>query len=307
MLIRGTKILLVLFMVAVVSFVVGSAVYPPVCAAGVIILGRGPDCPRIEALQAYKRYFSTSAIQAKYTKDSRLDQFDGAYQHMQTSRGPFWEPKIQGSAVVAQLAEIDAKYANFPGTPIHAGDIVLDCGANVGTFTRYALQLGAKKVIAIEPAPNNVESLRRNFATEIAEGRVVIYPKGVWDKDDVLILNEHDDTSAMDSFVIVKATHKGATVALTTIDKIVPELGLDRVDFIKMDIEGAEQRALAGARETLLKWKPRLEMSVNHLTEDAVKVPQVILGIQPQYKQRYLLCEADWNRWLIRANMIYFY
>jgi FkbM family methyltransferase len=294
-------------MVTVVLFVAGFAAYPPIGAAGVILLGRGPAGSDVEAIQAYKRYYDSIALQAKHTKESRVDPPQGAFQQVQTSYGPFWEPKIQGSAVIAQLAELDAKYMDFPGTPIHPGDIVLDCGANVGTFTRYAVRLGAKKVIAIEPAPNNLETLRRNFAKEIAEGRVVVYPKGVWNKDDVLILNEHNDTTAMDSFVITTDTHKGIAVPLTTIDKLVPELGLDRVDFIKMDIEGAEQNALAGGRETILKWKPRMEMSVNHLKEDPVKIPQLILGMQPDYKQRFLLCDADWNRWVVRANIIYFY
>lgn len=190
---------------------------------------------------------------------------------------------------------------------VHPGDVVLDCGANVGTFVKTALENGAERVVAIEPAPQTLECLRRNLAAEIAAHRVVVYPKGVWNKEDVLILNEHNDTTAMDSFVIAKDTHKGIAVPLTTIDKLVSELGLDRVDFIKMDIEGAEQNALAGGRETILKWKPRMEMSVNHLPEDPVKVPQLILGMQPDYKQRFLLCDADWNRWLVRANIIYFY
>ena len=306
MLTRATKALLVLFMVAVVTFCVGFFVYPPISAAGMVIVGRGPDCPAFEAMQAYKRYHSSGALQAKHTKGAILDKTDGAFQHVQTAWGAFWEPKIQGSVVVAQLAETDAKYADFAPAPIHAGDIVLDCGANVGTFTYYALRLGAKKVIAIEPAPNNLESLRRNFGKEVTEGRVVIYPKGVWDKDDVLTLNESNSSSAMDSFVVTNDTHKSVTVPLTTIDKIVPELGLDRVDFIKMDIEGAEKQALTGARETLAKWKPRLEISVNHLPVDPVQVPRLILQLQPQYKKRCLLCEADWNHWRVLENILFF-
>ena len=84
-----------------------------------------------------------------------------------------------GSALNYDLAE---QKRNIYGTGIRRGDIVLDAGANVGVFTRKALWAGASKVIAIEPAPENLECLRRNFAAEIADGRVVVYPKGVWDK-----------------------------------------------------------------------------------------------------------------------------
>ena len=85
---------------------------------------------------------------------------------------------------------------------VRKGDIVLDCGANLGTFTRTALDRGAKTVVAIEPAPENLECIRRSFKDEIASGRVILYPKGVWDKDDVLTLHIHHDNSAADSFLI---------------------------------------------------------------------------------------------------------
>jgi hypothetical protein len=45
-------------------------------------------------------------------------------------------------------------------------------------------------VVAIEPSPANLECLRRNMSREIASGRVIVYPKGVWDREDVLALNQ---------------------------------------------------------------------------------------------------------------------
>ena len=49
--------------------------------------------------------------------------------------------------------------------------MVLDGGAHVGVYVREALDRGARLVVAIEPAPANVECLRRNFPEEIADGR----------------------------------------------------------------------------------------------------------------------------------------
>jgi predicted RNA methylase len=70
---------------------------------------------------------------------------------------------------------------------VKAGDVVLDCGANVGVFTRMALNRGAGLVVSIEPAPGTVECLRRNFEKEIAAGRVIVVPKGVWSHPEVLL------------------------------------------------------------------------------------------------------------------------
>ena len=61
---------------------------------------------------------------------------------------------------------------------VRPGDVVLDCGANIGVFVRESLDAGAKTVVAIEPAPENIECLRRNFKDEIAAGRVIVYPEG---------------------------------------------------------------------------------------------------------------------------------
>jgi hypothetical protein len=55
---------------------------------------------------------------------------------------------------------------------------------------------------------------------------------------------------------MLKDSQHSVKAPLTTIDKLTAELKLERVDFIKMDIEGAEQRALMGAQQTLEKSPP---------------------------------------------------
>lgn len=75
-------------------------------------------------------------------------------------------------------------------------------------------------------------------------------------------------------------------VETCTIDGLVHELRLPRVDFIKMDIEGAEMQALAGARATISRWKPRLAISAYHLYDDFFRIPERICEINPAYKIR---------------------
>jgi FkbM family methyltransferase len=191
---------------------------------------------------------------------------------------------------------------------VRAGDIVLDCGANVGVFTHVALDAGAKLVVAIEIAPENIESLRRNFQQEVSQGRVIVYPKGVWDKDDFLILNVAPKNSAADSVVMTpEGSHPGATVPLTTVDTIAAELKLERVDFIKMDVEGAESRALAGARDTLAKYHPRLAIATEHRPDDAVVLPAVIRNAWPGYTMECGPCLEGEGHTFIRPDVLYFY
>ena len=67
------------------------------------------------------------------------------------------------------LAEIERHVYGSGPHFIRAGDIVLDCGASDGDFTREALQAGAGKVVAIEIAPTSAECIRRNLAAEVAK------------------------------------------------------------------------------------------------------------------------------------------
>jgi hypothetical protein len=72
-------------------------------------------------------------------------------------------------------------------------------------------------------------------------------------------------------------------VPLVTIDSMVKNRGLDSVNFIKLDIEGAEKMALAGARETMARFRPRLAVAMEHLPDDPVTIPAVIDSMALRY------------------------
>src|SRR5438046_1342408 len=84
---------------------------------------------------------------------------------------------------------------------------------------------------------------RRGGGRKIADRSVVVYPKGVWDKDAILPLRVSSGLSSLADTVVLSGDQTLAQVPLTTIDKLVQELALPRVDMIKMDIEGAERQA----------------------------------------------------------------
>jgi FkbM family methyltransferase len=303
---RAIAALLVALIVVIPISALAMAFYPPALVFAVVALGRGPACSLGSAIAAYRRSLAQHPAEDRAVKYSPIVEIKDGYQRAHTPVGDFWEPQVHGSVVTAQLAELEAKYMDTGGLGVRQGQVVLDCGANVGTFTRYALRQGARQVVAIEPAPANLECLRRNFSREIAEGRVILYPKGVWDKDDTLTLYENNKTTAMDSFVRKDDARPGLLVPLTTIDTLVAELHLDRVDFIKMDIEGAEREALAGARKTIAAWKPALEISVNHLPDDPAIVPALIRDIRSDYRIQCLLCNVDRRHLRGEAIILYF-
>lgn len=236
-----------------------------------------------------------SSMGAKQRLADRVSKITGEMQLVESGPAGFnlveaegkkyWIPERNRLALAVMIGEQDAEVYGRAGHGVRTGDIVLDCGANVGVYTRVALEAGARLVVAIEPAPENLYCLTRNFTEEIRAGRVIVYPKGVWDKDDTLTLRTFDAQSGGDSVALkFPGSWAGPTVPLTTIDKLVEELHLERVDFIKMDIEGAERRALKGAKRTVERFKSRLAISMEHEPDDADVIPALIETLWPGRK-----------------------
>ena len=74
------------------------------------------------------------------------------------------------------------------------------------------------------------------------------------------------------------------TVRAVTLDDLADELKLPRVDFIKMDIEGAERHAIAGARRLLASSKPRLAVCIYHSADDPEVVPRMVREANDTYQ-----------------------
>ena len=223
------------------------------------------------------------------------------YEQFETDLGNFWiaeggdqtedkgeelaEPGAEGQGSLAWLLFEVNVYEAYQGheDAVLPGDTVVDAGAHVGVYTRYALKRGAARVISIEPDPTNIVAFERNFADEIASGKVILIKAGVWNEESDLQLQIHDHISTRATLFSMEGIDHSITVPVRPLDDMVDDLQLDRVDFIKMDIEGAERQALEGARRTIARFRPRMAICTYHMEDDPVAVPEVALNIQPDY------------------------
>jgi len=297
-----------LWIIVPVAAVLAALFWTPLRIWALVEAGRAQGCPLPQAMKIEERFKRQTEIKDRILRDSKLVKDDGkGFKLYETPYGPYWIPRGSEYVLPFNLAEQEMKIYGTGPRDVQPGDVVLDCGANVGVFTRMALQRGAKTVVAIEPAPENIECLRRNFEKEIAAGSVVLYPKGVWDKDDELELLVDPDNSAADSFVIHRKGAKAvAKVPLTTIDKMVTELKLEKVDYIKMDIEGAEVKALRGSKATIARWHPRMSLSTYHQADHPVEVPKAAKDAWPGYQIECGPC-AQIDKLTLRPDVLYFY
>lgn len=256
------------------------------------------------ALSELLREAKVAKEAAQSAGQPRLERSEEGLDLWNTQQGKIWT--IHGDSILSFLLDEQLRdIYELPGHEIGKGDIVLDCGANIGIFTRTALARGASLVVAIEPAPQTLKAFRRNLETEIRQGRVIVYPKGAWDHDAEMDLNIDEINQAANTLVTpVKERMSKVRVPLTTIDKIVAELKLTRVDFIKMDIEGAEKPALKGAENTIKRFRPRMSLSSEHLADDFTAIPALVRSLEPSY--RYRGCDCDIRQRRLKALVLAF-
>jgi len=165
---------------------------------------------------------------------------------------------------------------------VQPNDIVLDCGANIGIFSVYASKK-AGMVYAFEPGKNEIALLYENKTLNNCDN-IKIIPKAVLDNSENAKLVPLGITGGY--LANKEKTNKEDALDIETvsIDQFVKKEGLEKVDFIKMDIEGSEARALLGAKETLKKFKPKLALSIYHKFSDFYELPLLIKRLNPNYK-----------------------
>lgn len=156
----------------------------------------------------------------------------------------------QSDAVVVREIWCENVYEVFDGDLTDTG-IVVDLGANIGAFSLYAAALGAKKVIAVEPEPHNVELLKQNVAenqNNVPDCQFIVDERGVAGRSDSgFISDEHGDSTVSD----VKEAGK-TQIDLITLDQLFQHHRLEYIDVLKIDIEGLEGDVILGASEATL-------------------------------------------------------
>jgi FkbM family methyltransferase len=248
-------------------------------------IGRNPLASPFAAHEGYLRSAEMYKCAHGIAEASQLLQVEDSLHCWRTPLGAFWTTgKPEALPLALVLAEQHIRVYDRHMT-IREGDIVLDCGANIGAFAVHALQAGAAQVVAFEPSPDNAECLRRN--TERFSGRTLILKQGVWDKKEELPLLLDANNPGGNSFITRNpGSYEGPRISLTTIDTVVAEQALRRVDFIKIDVEAAETRALMGAEQTIRAHRPRLAIAVEHTADrlgNARQVLDIVRQFQPDY------------------------
>lgn len=163
------------------------------------------------------------------------------------------------------------------------GDVVIDGGSCHGDTALYFASLVGPggRVLGFELAPDNLSVLRENLARNpaLAE-RIDVATEALWRSSDETLSLE----LAGPATHLTDGASGGETARTVAIDDLVERKRLESVDFIKLDIEGAELDALRGAERTIQSFHPRLAVAVYHGDEELTRIAGFLKQLEPGYE-----------------------
>ncbi len=165
------------------------------------------------------------------------------------------------AGVLLSIADHDGAYAEGVSALVAArlapDGVAFDVGANIGVLTVLLSDLAPEgRIVAFEPAPQNVGYLRTNVA---GRNNVEIVEAAVGATDGTLRFDANLDYPAG-----AHVAEAGATiVSCRSIDSWIEERGLTRLDVVKIDVEGAEPQVLAGAANAVARFRPLIVAECN--------------------------------------------
>jgi FkbM family methyltransferase len=149
-----------------------------------------------------------------------------------------------------------------------AGGTFIDVGANIGVISIFAsLKAGAcGKILSIEASPTNYEYLKQNICMNSCENATAIN-MGVWNESAQMDFHYVSEVAGC-SFFSTTGVSVGEIQSVTcnTLDNILSKNKIEKINVIKIDVEGAELKALIGAKNTIQEFKPKILMEINPTT-----------------------------------------
>ena len=174
------------------------------------------------------------------------------------------------------------KFSDYPqyihkNLPFSEHEIIIDGGAFIGdsAVLFYNETQGRARIFSFEPDIDNYNTLFRNILHNNVSDRIHAIPYGIWDSRTTLFFNSMSQSS--------RIVESGDNFIKTMdIDWFCSFLHINPT-WIKLDVEGAEMRALRGARDAIRSNKPKLCISLYHRAEDLWELPAFILSLRDDY------------------------
>lgn len=250
------------------------------------IFNGGPKISKLKCMDLYPYQFRYRGITYQFIKNN-IDKFMETYEWLEDDlskktmlcylKGHANQTALSMKDVCLPLQE---QYFTKDIISFGKNEVFVDCGAysgdNIVPFVKKVSGV-YDKIYALEPDRRMVTQLSNNTKNYDC---IEILKVGAYDKEGMLSFLEDNGCGEIveDDSIELKSV---VSIETKKIDNIV---GNDKVTYIKMDIEGAELKALWGARDTICNNRPKLAISVYHKGKDLIEIPQYLKSLVPEYK-----------------------
>ena len=174
---------------------------------------------------------------------------------------------------------------NIKSLKVQKDDVVVDCGAYIGdTAELYLKQIDGKcKIYAIEAFPSNFDILKKWIFDKKVGKKVIPVQIAVGSKEGVIHFSYDSSSKDPRATMTAKKKNDSTEIKVTTIDNLFTKIYPSKVDFIKMDIEGAEKDAILGGKNIIKKYKPNLVVASYHKPSHVWELPELLLKLNKNY------------------------
>lgn len=180
------------------------------------------------------------------------------------------------------FTDIVSKEQYFEPELIHLSEEEFFCdagGYDGDTLKEFIAKTNNKfsKYYCFEPEQANCKKIKHFVSDTYGEdNRIHLYDCGLYSENGEIGFDSN--TGNGDNKIDINSSNK---IKISRLDDVKD---IEKITFLKMDIEGSELKALEGAKETILKHRPKLAISVYHKKEDLIEIPRFIMNLGLDYK-----------------------
>jgi len=137
------------------------------------------------------------------------------------------------------------------------GPVFIDVGANVGQHSLFAARFAAK-VVSVEPFPRVASRIRQKVEANNLTGTLVVCEIAFGDENGTAVFHQPTGSNHGTGTLTARRPTSGVdiNVSIRCGDDVLDEMGIDRVDLIKIDVEQFESFVLLGLKATLTRHRP---------------------------------------------------
>ena len=194
-----------------------------------------------------------------------------------------YDIKVYGARALLDKLVIHNQYS-YKDCKVEKGDFVIDAGGCWGdTSLIFSSIVGSKgKIFTFEFFDDNLNILKENFShNKNLSENIILTEQPLYNKSNKILYLNH---ACADITTLTENKNNSHRYKTICIDDFVEKNKVEKIDFIKMDIEGCELKALQGATNTLKKYKPKLAIAAYHKYEDYYEIPKFLNELNAGYK-----------------------